>query len=286
MNEIVLGAVLLCGGPLAAAPRAWAAGPTLLDVEVAVDGRAAPLYRAPDGSSRLYLEARRGSRYEVRLENRSGERLGVLLTVDGLNAISGERDEWSPGGPGRMYVLGPWEGTAVRGWRRSLDEVRLFTFVDEQASYAARSGKANPRLGWIEVAVYREKRPLVRQEPPRLSPPDGFRGDEARGQADTAGPSESPAPAARDSLLGRRQADAVAEKRLPERGSHPGTGWGRAERDPAVVVSFDPCPEPSERVTLRYEYARELRRLGVLSPWPGHDRLHERERGFAEPPPR
>ena len=80
--------------------------------------------------------------------------MGVVLTVDGLNAISGERDT----GRGRMYVLDPWQRTTVQGWRTSLQEVRQFTFVDERASYAARSGKANEKMGWIEIAAYRERR--------------------------------------------------------------------------------------------------------------------------------
>ena len=92
-----------------------------------MEGRRAPLYPAPD-ATRFYLEARAGARYAVLLTNRTRERLGVVLTVDGLNAISGERDT----GHGRMYVLGPWEQTTVRGWRSSLSDVRQFTFVDER----------------------------------------------------------------------------------------------------------------------------------------------------------
>ena len=87
--------------------------------------------------------------------------MGVVLTVDGLNAISGERDT----GRGRMYVLDPWQRTTVQGWRTSLQEVRQFTFVDERASYAARSGKANEKMGWIEIAAYRERRAFVRSAP-------------------------------------------------------------------------------------------------------------------------
>jgi hypothetical protein len=89
--------------------------------------------------------------------NRTGERLGAAVVVDGLNAISGEREA----GPGRLYILGPWEETTVRGWRTSLSDVRRFTFVDERGSYASRSGKANGKMGWIEVNVYRERRRYV-----------------------------------------------------------------------------------------------------------------------------
>src|SRR5262249_39077777 len=125
--------------------QAWQASGSLVDLSVEVEGSAAPLYPARDGSGRYYLEARTGSAYAVHLVNRSPQRLGVVVAVDGLNAISGEREPGPTAGarPGRMYVLDPWEDVRVRGWRTSLADVRQFTFVDERASYAARTGQAN-----------------------------------------------------------------------------------------------------------------------------------------------
>ena len=67
-------------------------GAALVAASIQIDGRPVSLFPAPDGSGRYYLEARAGSRYAVTLANRTGERVGVVLTVDGLNAISGERE--------------------------------------------------------------------------------------------------------------------------------------------------------------------------------------------------
>ena len=272
-------------GPVLAHPRGLSETPAaLVAVSVELDGRPASLYPAPDGSGRFYVEAREGLRYSVVLANRTGERVGVVLTVDGLNAISGERDT----GRGRMYVLDPWQRTTVQGWRTSLQEVRQFTFVDEQASYAARSGKANEKMGWIEVETYRERRPLVRATPlptplptrPRPEPyeteSDSASKNEAQGERSARDSAEGAAP----SVLGGAQAR-----------SYPGTGWGRRTQDPVVLVSFDPEREPSERVALRYEYRPALVALGVLPrPLPpSRDRLWQRdhaEPGFAQPPPR
>jgi hypothetical protein len=250
----------------------------LVAVSVELDGRAAALYPAPDGSGRYYIEARKGCRYSVALANRTGERVGVVLTVDGLNAISGERET----GRGRMYVLDPWQRTSVQGWRTSLQEVRQFTFVDERASYAARSAKANEKMGWIEIAAYRERRAFVRSAPRQELP---ARPAPVESDGDAAGRSAAPAnEAARDSAEGtapKRQADAQAR-------AYPGTGWGDRAHDPVVLVSFDPESEPSERVTLRYEYRSALVALGVLPRRvPPRDRLWERERaepGFSQPP--
>jgi len=274
-------ALLVAGSTLLAVPalgQSWDRPGRLIQVDVRLDGRAAPLYPSPDGSGRLYVEARQGADYEVVLRNRSAERVGVVLVVDGLNAISGERAEASSP-RNRMYVLDPWGETTVRGWRTSLSEVRRFTFVDEAASYSARSGKANAKMGWIEVGVFRERRIWTWRNQQPITP----------GQRDRdVGKSQDAPPAA----LPPGAPDAEARTEVPDEAtaarSYPGTGWGDSRHDPARVVLFDPMPTPAQVVTLRYEYAPALRALGILpQPWWNRDRLRQRERaedGFAQPP--
>ena len=307
MRPSLVATVLGAAGVLAAVP-ACAHSPygeapgSLVSVSVEAEGRSVPLYPAPDGSGRFYLEAREGERYAVTIGNRTHERLGVVLTVDGLNAISGDRERapWAGSRPGpRMYVLDAWGSASVKGWRTSLDDVRRFTFVDERASYAARSGKANSRMGWIEVAVYRERpRPYVYRPDPvyRTDPYEssGARDESAKRsaeeQAENAGKAERddgrdrPSASARDEGLARKGPPAT----VPPAGGYPGTGWGARETDPAMLVDFEPEASPAERVALRYEYASALRALGILpAPWAARDRLRERESGdagFAKPP--
>jgi hypothetical protein len=266
----------------AAATPAWAHRPwpapvqpgSLVGLSVDVEGSTAPLYSAVDGSGRFYLEARQGARYTLRLANRTGERVAVLMTVDGLNVISGERQAVAQ--RGRMYVLDPWESADIQGWRSSLDDVRRFTFVDEQASYAARSGKMNSRMGWIELAVYRERHRYAYRQAPDVS------AQSPRADAPSAGPREkSGQDEARDEGEAQKRAGVGAPR------SYPGTGWGEQTHDPVRVVDFEAESSPAERITLRYEYASALRALGIL-PWEAaRDRLRERDRGdggFAKPP--
>jgi hypothetical protein len=159
--------------------------------------------------------------------------------------------------------------------------VRRFVFEDEESSYAARSGKANARMGWIQASVYRERRHRVRA---------GERDDARRsGEAveDRARePSPPSAPSADTADLeagapGREQSGA------PKR-SYPGTGWGTPAHDRVVVVEFEPETSLAERTTLRYEYRPALVALGVLpTPPVRSDRLRQRDRGepgFAPPP--
>jgi hypothetical protein len=283
---------------------------SLVTVTVEVDGVSAPLYRAPDGSGRWYLEAREGARYAVQLANRTGGRLGVALLVDGLHSISGEQfgtPKPGPSDPGRLYILDAWDTTTIRGWRTSLADVRSFTFVDERASYAARSGKANRRMGWIEVLVYRERghavsRPRPWDERKRQWPLEDSAGRGAEPQAPATAQGrdqsasktkadretskdEAPPAMAPGEADGRRRAEGEPS---PAPRSFPGTGWGPTAHDPVVVVEFDAEPAAAEQVTLRYEYRSALQALGIFPrPNPRRDRLSERERGgdgFAKPP--
>jgi len=275
---------------------------SMVDLQLRVDGRPAPLYPAPDGSGRLYLEARRGARYEIDVRNRTNSRLGVLLAVDGLNVVSGEREVVRPGAqPGRMYVLGPWDDVTVRGWRQSMQDVRSFTFVDEQASYAARTDKANSKMGWIELVVYRERaRPQVYQ-PYRPWLREDAPGEREERDRDGRAAGDAPAAAAEAPRSARKSAEGsdsakslgYADGAEPapaaptRRESFAGTGWGERQSDPVVTVQFEPEPYPAETMTLRYEYRSALVRLGILPQRPYRDRLAERESGrdgFAKPP--
>jgi hypothetical protein len=280
-----LSAALAGPAALCAHEPAWERPGSMVGVSIDVEGGESPLYTAPDGSGRYYFEARQGARYSIRLANRTHHRLGVVLQVDGLNVISGERPARWPGtDPGRMYILDPWDSTEVKGWRTSLDEVRRFTFVDEERSYAARSGKANAKMGWVEVAVYRERGRSVGGYRP--SAPDSSSRDRAGEErdapmAESAPPASAP-PAAKRAPEGRTEG-------MSDRGrSYPGTGWGQRTDDHVVVVDFEPERSPAERITLRYEYASGLRALGIdLHPRWTRDRLRERDRGqagFAKPP--
>ncbi len=284
MRGSILGALVAFTTTTATAAVPAAAG-SLVDVTVEVAGRPAPLYHAVDGSGRLYFEACEGRTYTLRIANRTHERLGTLVVVDGLNAISGEREAIGAAGPGRMYVLGAWETVEVRGWRTTLDQVRQFTFVDEKASYAARAGKANSRMGWVEVAVYRERRPVAAVQPRRE---DGYSGAERDGAREEAPAEAASAPSAKAKRGADLGSDGVVGGVVGGRPqAYPGTGWGQATYDPATVVRFDAAGHPAERITLRYEYAPALRALGILpQPHWTRDRLRERDRGdgFARPP--
>ena len=253
---------------------------SLVDVQVLVDGSAAPLYFAPGRWDRRYFEAFRGRNYALRVRNLTGARVGVLISVDGLNVVNGERSH--QGRDEAMYVLDPWESATIRGWRTSLDEVRRFVFVDEQRSYASRTGQANGDMGWIRVLAFAERAARVMRPRPVY---DGYQGMGAR--EEEKGRMEAPLAAAPQSnealresasetkaMAGRSQADQA----------YPGTGWGERREDRVSETWFVAAAAPGDRLVFRYEYVSGLVALGIR---PEGRRLEQRERGelgFAQPP--
>ena len=115
---------LLCSALFALILATPARAGNLLELSV-VDrdsGTTLPTY-VQDG--RLYVPGTPGHRYAVRLSNRTGARVLAVLSVDGVNAVSGETASANQSG----YVLDAWESTEINGWRKNLNEVAQFNFT-------------------------------------------------------------------------------------------------------------------------------------------------------------
>ena len=134
------------------APPAAAVG-SIVDVQIVDRDRAETLstWRHRGAS---YVAGRPGDRYAVRLTNRSPGRVLVVLSVDGVNAVSGDTAAVSQTG----YVLAPWQTAEITGWRKSYSEAAAFYFTALPDSYAARTGRPD-NVGVIGAAVFRERVP-------------------------------------------------------------------------------------------------------------------------------
>ena len=168
---------------------------SLVDVQIIdqATGQPAPLH--PHGGQ-LFVAGNAGDRYAVRITNRSAGRVKVVLSVDGINAVSGETASSDQIG----YVLLPRQSYDVKGWRKSQDEVAAFYFTSLRDSYAGRTDR--PRnVGVIGVATWRERvprpvAPLVQQPPYRFEIPPPAQAARAAPQASTAAPGGAAADAA------------------------------------------------------------------------------------------
>ena len=170
-----------------------------------------------------YIAGVPGHRYRIALRSLSGEDLLAVLSVDGVNAVSGQTATWSQAG----YVLDPRAKAEVLGWRKSLSQVADFMFTDIEHSYATKTGRPD-NVGVIGMAVFRRK-PL---------PPPVYEADMAMNQA---------APAAAPSLRGEAQ-------RLAKPGTPLGTGHGPREYSTVSEVEFERASStPDETVTLYYD---------------------------------
>jgi hypothetical protein len=277
-----LALVLTLGAAFATAPaRAanWSssADGRLVGVEVLVDGSSAPLYWKPGSWDRRYFQAFRGRNYSIAVSNNSGQRVGVLIAVDGLNVVSG--DHSSLAGTEPMYVLGPYERAVIRGWRTSMRDVRRFVFVDEERSYAERTGQANGDMGWIRVLSFREQQPQVWIDPRDRRNDDEWQPfgsreqqrDEARAPRADGGENGN----GKQKLEGSKpQAESFRGTPAPE--SNPGTGWGDRKVDPVQRTVFLAAYSATDHIILRYEYASGLQAIGI---YPRVHRTWDRDRG-------
>jgi hypothetical protein len=245
--------------------------PVVVEV-VAEDGsvfRQFPV-RAQDAAQRAYLEAERGARYRIRVRNTTGERLGLVVAVDGRNIINGARSDLSRSEP--MYVLDAWSSEDYAGWRANLEAINEFYFTDWKDSYAEAFGDRSAR-GVIAVAVYREVQP--REPRPRLY------SEEREGQSTP--PAATAAPSVAQDRADKAEAGAGA-RRAQEKSA--GTGYGDRRVDRAVEVEFLAQSSVDSRHFLKYEWRETLCRKQVIECGESNRFWDERTLGFAPPPPR
>jgi hypothetical protein len=246
-----------------AAP-AWSSHEGAVAVEI-VDERGRsfeefPLTGREVGTYRAYLKARRGATYRIRVSNRTGERLGVVIAVDGRNIVSGQRSDLRANEA--MYVLDPWQSNDYRGWRTSLRDVHEFYFTEWPEAYAERAFHDRSARGVIALAVFRDRLEVQRDE---------MRRDDFRSQDKSAARS--------------------AEKGAASAAAPPGTGFGDRQYDPARRVEFLAEHRPMARSFLKYEWPETLCRRGIACEEPDrHDRRRRNrmwpdDDGFAPYPP-
>lgn len=206
---------------------------------------------------RLHVAGEPGHRYAVVLRNLTGERVLAVLSVDGVNAISGQTAGTDQAG----YVLGPWQQTEIRGWRKSLSEIAEFEFTALPDSYAARTGRPH-NVGVIGVAVFREA------VPPPYYPPAISSRDRADLPQDAAEAAAAAPPA---------KADAYARGGAPQARQSLGTGHGQRRWDAARTTRFERASaHPDQVLSVYYDSYRALVARGVV-PRPHRHRWHAPE---------
>lgn len=258
----VLAMVIAAIGPAGAA-KAQAAG-DLVDLQVFDRESGQPLRVWPH-DRRLFVAGQPGSRYSLRVTNRSDGRVLVVMSVDGVNIVSGETAAYGQTG----YVLYPYQSYDVTGWRKSDSEVAAFVFAALSQSYAARTGRPGD-VGVIGIAAFGERAAPPIPVAPVYSPR-----------------SESPRPESRNSagsaldeivVTGeRRAAPSQPAMRSPQviaeepRAEKLGTAHGAREWSVITNVAFERATSYPQLVRrIEYDSHTNLIASGVIPrPWDG-----------------
>jgi hypothetical protein len=172
-----------------------------------------------------------GHRYAVSVRNLTQGRLLAVMSVDGVNVLSGETAGWDQ----RGYVFGALEHYEVAGWRKSQERIAAFEFSSLPDSYASRTGRPE-NVGVIGVAVFREAMHPSAQSADSIAP---------TAESSSAG------------AMARRIAPAPAL----------GTAHGRGEESYVSLTNFERARStPDEIVTIRYDRRETLVAMGVIAP--------------------
>lgn len=251
-----------------------------VDVQVVDRSRGARPLPLIDHRGTTWVAGQPGDRYAVRLTNRSNARVMVVLSVDGVNVVSGETAATGQVG----YVLSPWQTFDVPGWRKSDQETAAFYFTSIADSYAGRTERPQ-NVGVIGAAVFRERvvaRPLPAPVEPSWSGAArerdalaSMRRNEAGPAADSlakAQPSGSAAAPPATAAPEQREAAAAAPLALadestarPRQEHRLGTGHGERVWSPIQHTTFERASSrPADVVQIRYDSHQNLLAAGIL----------------------
>jgi hypothetical protein len=115
-------------------------------------GAELPIYRH---RGEYWVAGRPGARYAIRARNAMGERIMAVMSVDGVNVVTGETAGIGQNG----YVFSGRERSDITGWRKSDSQIAAFEFASAGNSYASRTGRPDD-VGVIGVAMFRENVPV------------------------------------------------------------------------------------------------------------------------------
>lgn len=227
---------------------------------------------------RYYVVGKPGNEYQINLRNTSGNDVMTVVSVDGVNVISGETASWNQSG----YVLDSYNATEIKGWRKNMKRIAAFYFTELPNSYAARTGRPD-NVGVIGIAVFRKKyEPEVYIQPePRPFYGYADKDYDYRARRESAVPSEAAKSAPPSASSGLASADnatrSMQSAPAQEMKEKLGTGHGRSERSQARYTTFERASStPDEVISIYYDSYENLVAMGVIkrapavaSPFPG-----------------
>ena len=121
-----------------------------VSMHVQVNGRACKEY-SHKGMS--FIEARSGTNYTVKIKNDNPYRVMAVLSVDGLDVVTGKPAEETNTG----YIIDAYSSLDVKGYRISDDNSASFIFTSKGKSYVQQVKSNATNAGVIGLRTYKEK---------------------------------------------------------------------------------------------------------------------------------
>jgi hypothetical protein len=242
-------------------PAAAVGGLADLSVYDRSEGRTLPVYWH---EGRAWVVGKPGNEYQLNVRSRQGEEVLAVMSVDGVNVITGETATTQQSG----YVLAPGRPLEVKGWRKDLSRTAAFYFTTLADSYAGRTGRPD-NVGAIGVALFRKKVP----EPVPYS---------------RIAPSAESSPAAPLAKAQRseQRSDAAGDAASRSAEGPLGTGHGRNETSYVRHVGFERASSaPAETVVIYYDSYRNLVARGIIPQPPRPVPAPNPFPGFVSDPP-
>jgi hypothetical protein len=225
-------------------------------IDILVNGNSCKQYNH-DG--KIFIEAKEGSEYEIKINNNQWHRILAVSAVDGLNVLTGETASEQDSG----YVINGYDSMRIKGFRYSDEKVGAFKFTSKGKSYTNDKGMAN-NVGVIGVRLFGEKyntyRQIISTYPAKntyTSPTiwdTTFTHDSGitdkhnfylqNNMTFSSGASNSVLRSANNSLSARGISDATYccvdySAEISAKGLDMGTGWGQVKESKVTTVDFE-----------------------------------------------
>jgi hypothetical protein len=221
-----------------------------LEIVDRATGRALPVHMQ-DGEA--WVAGTPGAKYSIRLRNNQWGRVLAVMSVDGVNVLSGDTAASAQTG----YVYGRFESGDIAGWRKSDSEIAAFEFVASPQSYAERTGRPD-HVGVIGVALFREKARITRKH---------FAPEPLANIVPAPAPSSAPL-ARRDSASAAPAEMSKSRERALADESDMKLGTGHGEREASHITRVEFTREsdsPNEIIRIRYDSRENLIARGIIS---------------------
>ena len=120
-----------------------------VSMHVQVNGRACKEYTHKGMS---FIEARHGTNYTVKIKNDNPYRVMAVLSVDGLDVVTGKPAEETNTG----YIIDAYNSLDIKGYRISDDNSASFIFTSKGKSYVQQAKSNATNAGVIGLRTYKE----------------------------------------------------------------------------------------------------------------------------------